>query len=195
MKEKDNSTVINMIKQTILDKYGNQRNFCKQTGYSETKLSRILTTQRELNPTKIIELEKALKVQPGTILMPEQNANYIQGFNEDKKQYAIDSYEVEKYKWNVKNLRVIKMKDYSLTPDIPENSNVVIDINDKKIKDGKLYAIQIGDDVAIRRISKILGRNLYEVKSDILDFSVQHVTPEELIILGKAIYLLGKKID
>lgn len=89
---------------------------------------------------------------------------------------------------NITDALVIKIVGDSMDPVLPDGSTVGIDMSKTNIIDGKMYAIEQGDMLRIKRLYKLPGGGIRIRSYNTDDYPDEHLTFEEtkdLKILGK----------
>lgn len=75
----------------------------------------------------------------------------------------------------------------SMSPDIRDKDTVLIDVNRTEVRDGKIYAIAVGDVVQVKQL-QIVGPGRILVKSLNEAFHSYEVRFEELRVIGRIIW-------
>jgi phage repressor protein C with HTH and peptisase S24 domain len=97
--------------------------------------------------------------------------------------------------WRPAALRVAKTDGQSMKPTLGEDESVVINLDDTKLVNGKIYAIEDDDGVRIKRLRR-LGDGRIEVSSDNADkftYPTDYITPESRTrIVARVVYRSGE---
>lgn len=208
MKNTTNQSIV-IIKSLIKEKYGTQKNFCQQTKYSESSLSRYLKGERELNPTVIVTLEKLLQVAPGTILNPGSAAriqvpeysiklsagNGCNVFEEKPLKYChFDASELKEGGWKQDRICVFKVSGDSMQPKIDDDQGVLVNTDEVTITDNKYYAFCVNDEVFIKTLFKDIISKKIIIHSENPAYADKYVTEDQIKIIGRVVLLLARKV-
>lgn len=142
------------------------------------------------------DIEEKLNLPYGLLDKPmnSNSAIYISSYNQDVvNNYATDTKILEENGWLAENLRVMRVPDGGMEPLITEQALVLIDISQTDIESGKIYAVQFGNDILIRRVIKEAGSEQYIATPATFAFIKQPFTKETATILGRLVYRMGEK--
>lgn len=90
-----------------------------------------------------------------------------------------------------KNLKICSVSDNSMRPYLEDGDIVMIDIGQRDLKDGEVYAIRYMDEIRVKRMFKTL--NGVRIHSDAPDFSDELVSADspDFEIIGRKIWRGG----
>lgn len=112
---------------------------------------------------------------------------------ETKKQLPFDSQWLQKHRLKPKDLKVLYVAGDSMIPTMEDGDSVLIDTSKTKIIDRKIYAIVIGGECKIKRLSQRFDGSV-QVISDNPQHQTETIQPHELehlFIIGQAVYRSG----
>lgn len=100
---------------------------------------------------------------------------------------------VKRKGWSPKTHFSMYVKGDSMEPTIPDGSVVVIDISDKRIRSGSIYAVKVDDELRLKRLHKLPG-GVVRVESDnpaprYKAFEVGGETAKGFKVIGRAVNL------
>ena len=119
------------------------------------------TNADELDPNQHVvlpRLEVHLSAGNGDGVRDSEPASYNAG-----QAYRADF--VKRKGWSPKTHFSMYVKGDSMEPTIPDGSVVVIDVSDKKIRSGSIYAVKVDDELRLKRLHKLPG-GVVRVESD-----------------------------
>lgn len=88
---------------------------------------------------------------------------------------------------NPKHSILIEIEGDSMEPELRHGDTVLIDLQRTKLKEGRIYAVGIGEVLAIKRL-EVAGPDLVRVSSVNPSFSSLTLRADELRILGEAVW-------
>lgn len=91
-------------------------------------------------------------------------------------------------------LAVIRVDGDSMEPTLFNGDWVLIDRTQRRINREGVYAIQVGDIAWIKRISLNLRDKLVQVISDNDRYPMQELAEEDLSVIGRAIWIVGRRV-
>ena len=92
-------------------------------------------------------------------------------------------------------LAVVFAKGDSMEPTIHNNNTILVDLSDKKLSEGLIYVVRLGEELYAKRLQQYLDGSVRLI-SDNKEYVDQHVQPhelEQLEIIGKVIWI-GKDL-
>lgn len=92
------------------------------------------------------------------------------------------------------NLAVLRVDGDSMEPTLDDGDWVLIDRTQTRINRPGVYAIQVGDTAWVKRITLNLRDRLVQVISDNSVYPIQELNEEELSVIGRVIWIVGRKI-
>lgn len=92
------------------------------------------------------------------------------------------------------SLAIVKASGDSMTPTLLPNDWVLVDRTQTRISREGIYAIRVGDDVWIKRISLNLRDKTVRVISDNPTTPVQEVEESDLAVIGRVISLVARQM-
>lgn len=97
---------------------------------------------------------------------------------------------IAKVGWHVDTHYTFRVRGDSMAPGIPDGSAVVIDVRQKDVQSGAIYAVRMGADVLLKRLL-LLPNGLVRVASDNTSpaYAAIDVQPDDLKIIGRAVHL------
>jgi len=91
-------------------------------------------------------------------------------------------------KGDPKQMSLIRVRGDSMAPTLLEGDIVLINHAVREIYDGYIYAINIDEEVIIKRIFKNLSTNKIKIKSDNPDYEIFVIEKERVNINGLAVW-------
>lgn len=91
------------------------------------------------------------------------------------------------------SLRVCEVRGDSMLPYLMDGDVVLVDLGQKGLSDGEVYAVRVGDEVRVKRLFRRLGGSLL-LKSDNPSFPDEVVPADELgqlEVLGRVLWRSG----
>jgi len=138
------------------------------------------------NITEVVRYDAALSAGPGSLIDP--NAEPL----------GVCHFETQWLKTVTRavgeQLAVVRVDGDSMEPTLADGDWILIDRTQTRINREGVYALQIGDMVWIKRISLNLSEKLVRVISDNTNYPVQELEESELQILGRAVWIVGRKV-
>jgi phage repressor protein C with HTH and peptisase S24 domain len=92
------------------------------------------------------------------------------------------------------NLAIVRADGESMIPTLMPGDWVLIDRKQTRLSREGIYAIRVGDDVWIKRLSLNLREKLVRIISDNQAIPVQDVQEEELEVIGRVVALVARKM-
>ena len=81
-----------------------------------------------------------------------------------------------------------------MEPTLSKGDWILIDRTQRRIDREGVYAIQVGDAAWVKRISLNLRDKVVQVISDNKVYPMQELAEEDLSIIGRAIWVVGRRI-
>lgn len=91
-------------------------------------------------------------------------------------------------------LAVVRVDGDSMEPTLADGDWILIDRTQRRINRQGVYAIQVGDVAWIKRISLNLKDKLVQVISDNEHYPMQELAEDELAVIGRAVWIVGRKV-
>ncbi len=117
-------------------------------------------------------------ISAGTGIIPE---NMIESYCMFKREWILR-------KGDPKQMSLIRVRGDSMAPTLLEGDIVLINHAVREIYDGYIYAINIDEEVIIKRIFKNLSTNKIKIKSDNPDYEIFVIEKERVNINGLAVW-------
>jgi phage repressor protein C with HTH and peptisase S24 domain len=92
------------------------------------------------------------------------------------------------------HLAVVRVDGDSMRDTLADGDWVLIDRTQTRINREGIYALRIGDACWIKRISLNLRDRLVAIISDNQNYRVQELPEEDLAIIGRVVWIVGRKI-
>ena len=92
------------------------------------------------------------------------------------------------------NLAVVRVDGDSMEPTLADGDWILIDRTQRKINREGVYAIRVGDVAWVKRISLNLKEKLVQVISDNDRYPMQELGEDELAVIGRAVWIVGRKV-
>ncbi len=94
-----------------------------------------------------------------------------------------------------KQLCIFFVRGDSMLPEIQDGAKVLVDVSQTKLIDNKIYAISIDNEIFIKKLFKEPGANKITIRSENKSYPDKiYNHAEELKIIGRVVYLLGKRL-
>lgn len=177
---------------------GNLKKLSEAIEKAQPYMHAVKTATRPLSEKLARHIELKLDLPYGYLDKNHDNKNidsaiYISDFSNDvANSYAVDTKILAENGWKPENLRVMRVTDEGMEPLIADNALVLIDIGQIEPDSGKIYAVQFGNDILIRRVIKMAGSNQYIAKPATFAFIEQNFTNETAKVLGRVVYRMGE---
>lgn len=154
---------------------GNQTLFAKAIKKAPAQVNQWLNGRRNIGNGVAVEIERALNLPIGSL-------------DEDLTQMSIVNHGIQNQATPTHSgsLKTETMPDGSMHPIIPQGSQISINTSDTIITDGKIYQIQIGQDVFIRRLFRQLSGSL-KLIADNPTFGTDTLTQDNVQVLGRVV--------
>lgn len=91
-------------------------------------------------------------------------------------------------------LAVVKVDGDSMEPTLFDGDWVLVDRSQRRLNRQGIYVIQVGDVIWIKRISLNLKSQTIQVISDNSHYPMQELSEEELSVIGRAVWIVGRKV-
>jgi len=121
------------------------------------------------------------------------NGRAIPEHIEEKKKIPFDAHWLAKNGFKTKNIRALYVSGDSMEPYLLDGDMVLIDTSLKKIVDRYLYAILLGNDLKIKRLTQRYDGSVVII-SDNPSHNTEIIPPndlEQLHIIGEMVYRSG----
>jgi phage repressor protein C with HTH and peptisase S24 domain len=135
------------------------------------------------------------------VLVPGYHVTVSAGYGAFNDQTQISRHLAFRKKWiEYKNLEkselaVVFAKGDSMEPTIHNNNSILVDLSDKKLSEGLIYVVRLGEELYAKRLQQYLDGSVRLI-SDNKEYVEQVVKPnelEQLEIIGKVVWI-GKDL-
>ena len=188
--------------------------FAKKFGISPTPYYMILNGSRQFGSKVAKTVEQLFKLQPGQLDVEDGATEYetvahipVYGnklsagngntiFEQDiVRHHAVDRNDIKIYGWKEDNLCIFQVQGDSMTPELHEGQKVIVDTSQIEVVDNRVYAISVHNDIFIKKMFKELGTGKLIARSENTSYPDKHFNgDDELRIIGRVVYLLGKTL-
>ncbi len=205
-----NEIRIKNLKRIILENYNNStHHFAKEIGRHSSQFYNLFKGDRSFGQKLARNLEITLKLAPLSLdrsskeaviidkiaLIEHYNINTIPDkilAEASNDIFAIEKTVIEHHGWEIDKLHGFVMDDESMSPTIPQNGKILIDISQVKLNNGKIYALSKNNQIFIKRIFKISSGTLYEAKSDNEQYETIEFKSGQIEVIGRVLCLLNQ---
>lgn len=171
------------------------------TGLFDDSPVQVAPLDRRLRP--IVEWTNADELDPNQhVVLPRLEVHLSAGNGNGPRDSEPAAYNagqayradfVKRKGWSPKTHFSMYVKGASMEPTIPDGSVVVIDVSDKKIRSGSIYAVKIDDDLLLKRLHRLPGGTI-RVESDnqarqYAPFEVNSESGKGFKVIGRAVNL------
>lgn len=173
------------LKKIVTERFGTFSKFAKIKDIEAAPLYKIQNDQVKMGERAARNYEKLLGLEPysldytistseDTYIIPLYEASILANPanippKNSKGDISVVSILISNKKLIPRNLIALEINCSSMANTINEGAYVIIDLSNKKIIDGKIYALRISNTVIIRRIFKVVDS--FILKADNGDFS------------------------
>ncbi|MBQ4838763.1 MULTISPECIES: XRE family transcriptional regulator [Pseudoalteromonas] len=135
------------------------------------------------------------------VLVPGYHVSVSTGHGAFNDQMQVSRHLAFRKKWlEYKNLEKSKLavvfaKGDSMEPTIHNNNTILVDLSDKKLSEGLIYVVRLGEELYAKRLQQYLDGSVRLI-SDNKEYVEQVVKPDEmeqLEIIGKVVWI-GKDL-
>ena len=202
------------LKKYISENHKNRRQFSLKFGVNYGNLHSILKGERPFGERLARELETKLGISTGFFDKPEYDfsapeetkiaiySNKLSAGSGNKVFdeeiigfHSLNSSDLRNEGLDEKNLCVFFVRGDSMLPEIQDGSKVLVDVSQNKLIDNKIYAISIDNDIYIKRIFLEIGSKKIVLRSENKTYPDKIFnTADELRVIGRVVYLLGKRM-
>ncbi|WP_231103347.1 XRE family transcriptional regulator [Pseudoalteromonas luteoviolacea] len=135
------------------------------------------------------------------VLVPGYHVSVSTGYGAFNDQMQVSRHLAFRKKWlEYKNLEKSKLavvfaKGDSMEPTIHNNNTILVDLSDKKLSEGLIYVVRLGEELYAKRLQQYLDGSVRLI-SDNKEYVEQVVKPDEmeqLEIIGKVVWI-GKDL-
>lgn len=91
-------------------------------------------------------------------------------------------------------LAIVEVSGDSMEPTLRDGDWVLVDRSQRQANREGVYALAVGDAVWVKRISLNLREKLIQVLSDNSQYPMQELTEEDLSIVGRVVWIVGRKV-
>lgn len=138
------------------------------------------------NITSVVRYDAALSAGPGSLIDPNAEPLGICHFETQWLRSVTRAAS--------DNLAVVRVAGDSMFPTLSDGDWILIDRTQRRPAQEGVYAIRVHDSVWIKRLSINLKDRLIQIISDNTFYPVQEVDAEDLDIIGKAVWIVARKI-
>ena len=133
--------------------------------------------------TKIAIYENKLSAGSGNKIFAEEVIGYHMFASDDLKNEGLDK----------KNLCIFFVRGDSMLPEIQDGAKVLIDISQRELVNNKIYAVSVNNEIFIKKLFQ--DKNQIILRSENHDYKDKiYKTTDELNVIGRAVYILGKRL-
>jgi len=144
----------------------------------EPRQKEALKPDRSMDYDYIPMVEAKLSAGGGSFVESEG----VQGF------YAFRKDWLSRVTTSVRGLVLMRVTGDSMYPTIQENDTVLVDLNRREVKEGKIYAIRYDHTVIIKRLAYRPGEKLVVISDNKTDYEPYEVAVKDLHIIGQVIF-------
>lgn len=202
----------------LIQESGTQRVFAEKTDLAPAHVSQMVNGTRDMGEKVARQIEEKLGMAPGTLDLPEESAknevkepaaNYgfatrVRGMvlsagnghvtwehEEIDNSHAFRREWLQRNKINLKHCRIVDVRGDSMAPHLEDGDIVLINLDDKTVKSGEVYAIAVDGETRIKRLIKRADGSI-ELRSD----NESPSYPTETITPGSMdrIQIIGRKV-
>lgn len=187
-------------KQIFLDyvakHHKNLNQFCKEYKLSYGSLHRDLNKPEDLGLKRAKTIEDLIYQRIGIRIFSNDEQIPIQciEFINLPDRYILDPHVLAAVGTTKDNLKIFKLSDLSMSPIFHKDTLILVNTSDKEITPGKFYAIEINGEVAIRRLVKSIGSDIYTAKPENINFESQFFNPKQDKLIGRCVHICGQNI-
>lgn len=92
------------------------------------------------------------------------------------------------------NLAVVRVDGDSMEPSLRDDDWILVDLTQTRLNREGIYALSVNDTCWVKRITLNLRERLVQVISDNPLYPVQELTEDELTVIGRIVWIVGRKI-
>ena len=141
------------------------------------------------------ELEDEFALIPGYSIQVAAGDGALPGAEQATRKLAFRRKWLRFRGLNEKDLALVFAKGDSMEPTIDDNNTVMIDTNQKELRDGSIYVIRTNDHLIVKRIQTRLGKQVLLI-SDNKAYPPIEVSMDEandLEVIGRVVWI-GKDV-
>ena len=185
-----------ILKKYIKDNFKNVAQFCKQFEIHQGNLSAAMSGKRAFDIVAAKKIEDKIYAKTNTRIFSNDEQIPIQciEFINLPDHYILDPHVLAAVGTTKENLKIFKLSDLSMSPIFHKDTLILVNISDKEITPGKFYAIEINGEVAIRRLVKSIGSDIYTAKPENINFESQFFNPKQDKLIGRCVHICGQNI-
>jgi hypothetical protein len=198
-----------LLKEIIFGNYKNINHFCNETGEDYGAIYRYLNNDVKIGDKVVRRLEKLLNKPEGffdqkrpqldmfTIpvvpnVIEDKNITFEDLIKNSSPSEPFSEKRFHGLNWKKENFFMVKSKDESMYPIIPDDADVVADISKTQIEDNKIYIVKVNNTIMIRRILQSATTGLISLIPENSKFPTETVdSTSNFSILGKMIFLMA----
>jgi phage repressor protein C with HTH and peptisase S24 domain len=134
-----------------------------------------------------------LMVSEVDVLLSAGGGSVVPEFIETTFKMPFQAYWFDKFHAKAENVRIMKVHGTSMEPLLYDGDRVVIHLADKRIVDGRVYAVLLGEDAKVKRLFKLRDGSLRVVS----DHQDKTIFPDEIVPASDmgSVFVLGRVID
>ena len=160
--------------------------FLVKASATTRKRGEVAARHREDEFVQIPRFDAAASAGPGSIVDP--NAETL-GYYYFEAQWLAALTRAASHQ-----LAVIRVAGDSMEPTLADGDWILIDRTQNRPNREGVYAIQVGDIVWVKRITLNLRDKLIQIISDNDRYPMQELAEDELAIIGRAVWIVGRKV-
>ncbi|KZN43670.1 XRE family transcriptional regulator [Pseudoalteromonas luteoviolacea] len=144
---------------------------------------------------KLDEFNEAFVLVPGYHVSVSTGHGAFNGHTQIARHLAFRKKWLEYKNLEKSELAVVFAKGDSMEPTIHNNNTILVDLSDKKLSEGLIYVVRLGEELYAKRLQQYLDGSVRLI-SDNKEYVEQVVKPDEmeqLEIIGKVVWI-GKDL-
>ncbi|KZN42654.1 repressor [Pseudoalteromonas luteoviolacea CPMOR-2] len=153
-------------------------------------------SQASMHPiVKLEEFNEAFVLVPGYHVSVSTGHGAFNGHTQIARHLAFRKKWLEYKNLEKSELAVVFAKGDSMEPTIHNNNTILVDLSDKKLSEGLIYVVRLGEELYAKRLQQYLDGSVRLI-SDNKEYVEQVVKPDEmeqLEIIGKVVWI-GKDL-
>ncbi|WP_105169067.1 XRE family transcriptional regulator [Pseudoalteromonas sp. T1lg23B] len=159
------------------------------------------SSKRDVSPLLSQRVVSVDEFEEEFILVPGYHISVSTGHGAFNGAARIERHLAFRKKWvdykglDKSQLAVVFAKGDSMEPTIHNNNTILVDLSDKKLSEGLIYVVRLGEELYAKRLQQYLDGSVRLI-SDNKEYVDQHVQPhelEQLEIIGKVVWI-GKDL-
>jgi len=164
----------------------------------KTNQQQNFTTENQNNcaSVELSEFNEEFALIPGYHISVSTGHGAFNGDAKIKRHLAFRRKWLDYKHLSSNQLAVVFAKGDSMEPTIHNNNTILVDLSDKKLSEGLIYVIRIGEELYAKRLQQYIDGSVRLI-SDNKEYIEQLLKPDELEqleIIGKVVWI-GKDLD